>query len=68
MTLGWLANVFILLAYLLLGRKRRDAWIFSFFGNLLWCVYAIQLNMLDVLAVDGAALILAVRAWYLWKD
>lgn len=68
MTLGWVANAFILIAYIGLGSKRRDACIFSIIGNTLWCAYAVQLNMMDVLAVDLLALILAVIAWFRWKD
>lgn len=68
MTLGWVANFFILIAYIGLGSKHRGAWIFSIIGNTLWCIYAYNISLWDAFAVDLLALLLAIRALHSWKD
>lgn len=67
-TLGWAANIFIFIAYWKLGQKSRNGWAYSVAGNILWCVYALQLGMVDMLAVDIVALTMAAWNWWLWRD
>ena len=68
MPLGWIGNIFILVYMYLIGRKSRIGWIFSMLGNFIWCWYAIQLCMWDMLFLDGIALILAVYYWFKWSN
>ena len=68
MTLGWIGNTFILVAYCRLASKRRSAWIYSIIGNAFWCAYAVQLGLFDVLAIDLMALMLAVHGWIKWRE
>jgi nicotinamide riboside transporter PnuC len=67
MTLGWIGNMFIVLAMLCLGRKWTVGWVFSVLGNIVWCWYAITLNMYDILAVDVFCTIMAAYNWWTWK-
>jgi len=66
MTLGWIGNVLILVALYLLGYKNRVGWLFSIVGNLFWCAYALQLQMMDVLFIDLLSLILASHNYLKW--
>jgi hypothetical protein len=66
--LGWIGNLFILMAIWLTGQKRAVGWIYSIAGNICWCLYAINLHMLDVLFIDGIALGLAIRNWRKWNQ
>jgi len=66
MTLGWIGNILILLALVCLGRKWSIGWLFSILGNIVWCWYAIRLQMLDMLAIDGLTLLLASYNWWAW--
>ncbi len=68
MTLGWIANILIVLAIYQMGFKKRSAWLYSFLGNILWCWYAIELQLFDMLFIDAVALTLAARNWFLWRD
>ena len=66
--MGWIGNIFILVAIVLIGLKCRLGWVFSFLGNFIWCWYAIRLEMWDMLFVDGIALCLAVFYFGMWHD
>ena len=66
MTLGWLGNVLIITAMILIGRKQTCGWLYSIAGNACWCVYAIKIGMPDVLFIDGIALCLAVYYYRQW--
>lgn len=63
---GWLGNSLIIIAMILIGKKRSVGWLFSIAGNLCWCIYAISLSMYDILFIDGLALILAVYYYNKW--
>jgi hypothetical protein len=65
--LGWIGNIFILIAVICLGRKWTIGWIFSVLGNIVWCWYAITLDMYDILAVDGLCVIMAAYNWWAWS-
>jgi hypothetical protein len=65
--LGWIGNAFILIAVICLGRKWTIGWIFSALGNIVWCWYAVALNMYDILAVDGLCVIMAAYNWWTWR-
>ena len=67
MTLGWAGNILIVIALFCLGRKWTIGWIFSIFGNLLWCWYAISIHMYDILAIDGLCVIVGVYNWLSWR-
>jgi hypothetical protein len=67
MTLGWVGNFWMFLALICLGRKWNIGWLFSIIGNLFWCLYAIQLQMSDMLVMDGACLAMAAYNWWLWS-
>jgi glucose dehydrogenase len=67
MTLGWLGNVLIITAMILIGRKQTCGWLYSIAGNVCWCVYAISLGMWDVLFIDGTALVLAGYYFVQWR-
>ncbi len=66
MTLGWLGNLLILIALWQIGCKNRIGWVWSVLGNIIWCIYAINLNMWDMLFVDTVSLILAAYNWRKW--
>jgi hypothetical protein len=68
MTLGWLGNAVLLFALIGLSNKNRHAWILSFAGNFIWCIYAIHLSMWDILAVDGFCALVAIRSWFAWRE
>lgn len=65
--LGWIANILILIAWILVGKKNRSGWIYSVLGNFLWCVYAIQLDLWSALFMDGFCLVLAAYTWWEWR-
>jgi hypothetical protein len=67
MTLGWLGNLLILVALWQIGCKNRAGWVWSVLGNIVWCIYAINLNMWDMLFVDMVSLILAGYNWRKWR-
>ena len=66
--LGWIANFLILIALVLLGYKKRLGWIFSIIGNLLWCLYALQLDLWAALFIDGITMIIGCYNWKKWGD
>lgn len=66
LTLGWLGNILILAAIICLGRKWIIGWLFSILGNMIWCIYALQLEMPDMLVIDGISLVMAAYNWRLW--
>jgi hypothetical protein len=67
MTLGWLGNVLIIIAMVMIGQKRKIGWLLSIAGNVCWCAYAISLGMWDVLFIDGTALVLAGYYYRQWR-
>jgi hypothetical protein len=67
MMLGWIGNFIIIAAIILLGRKMRFGWVLSIIGNLLWCIYAIQIENAPAFFIDGLTLCLAVYNWLIWK-
>ena len=67
MTLGWIGNIFILAALWQIGCKKRIGWLFSIIGNIIWCYYAVELCLWEMLFVDAIALILAVYNWRKWR-
>jgi hypothetical protein len=67
MTLGWIANILIFGAMYLIGCKKKSGWVLSFIGNVLWCIYAVQLTMWDMFAVDAIAVGLAIVNYWKWR-
>jgi hypothetical protein len=67
MTLGWLGNILILLALYLIGCKHKIGWVCSALGNIFWCIYAIQLQMLDMFMIDFVTLIIASYNYVKWS-
>jgi len=66
--IGWIANILIVVAIMFIGRKQRIGWIFSIIGNLLWCIYAVQLNLWSALFIDGLTMIIGIYSWRKWKN
>lgn len=67
MTLGWVGNLLIVISLFCLGQKWTVGWVFSILGNLIWCWYAIELQMYDILAIDGLCAIMAFYNWRTWR-
>lgn len=67
MTLGWLGNILILFALWQIGQKKTSGWIFSITGNIIWCIYAYQLDMWDMAFIDVVTLVLATYNWWKWS-
>lgn len=67
MTLGWLGNILILMALWQIGNKKTSGWVYSILGNIVWCIYAIQVSMWDMAFIDVVTLVLAIYNWYKWR-
>lgn len=63
---SWIGNALVLYAMYLIGQKRRSGWLYSIAGNAAWCTYAVADGLPSVLFIDGIALLLAVRYYFLW--
>jgi len=66
--IGWIANIILLIAIVFIGKKKRIGWIFSILGNLLWCIYAIQLDLWSALFIDGVTFFIACWNWKKWAN
>lgn len=66
--MGWIGNVFLLAAALLVGKKLRSAFVFSFVGNGFWMACGVQQGMLDLVVISGVFMAVSLRNWYLWRS
>ena len=65
--IGWIANLVIILGLILLGRKNRAGWLCSIIGNILWCFYAIEIQLWSGLFIDALTLCIATYNWRVWN-
>jgi nicotinamide riboside transporter PnuC len=65
--LGWIGNVFLISAMLLLGRKWRHAFLLTAVGEVIWCASSALIGRWDMISLCVLFAILAVRNWWVWR-
>ena len=64
--MAWIGNILLIIGYLLVGNKVREAFIFTFVGEILWSYYALKKKEWALLAICLIFAVIAVRNWFLW--
>ena len=62
----WVANGLIVIGMILIGGKRRSAFLFSAAGELLWTGAAAVKGMWDLAFICGLFVVLALVNWKRW--
>lgn len=65
--LGWFGNIFVCLGLWYMGGKKWYAFAFSFLGNLVWAIYAIDIKLWSAACLSLVMVGLSARGLYLWN-
>lgn len=66
--MGWVANIFFILATWLSGNKNRSAFIAGFLGSCLYLFRGYDQRMYDLIFISFVMAILNVINWFKWDD
>lgn len=64
--LGWSGNLFLIVAFILIGRKWRHAFLGTFTGEVLWLVEGIRMDRWDIAIQCGVFAVIALFNWWSW--
>jgi len=64
--MDWIGNILIVLGLWLAGNKWKYAFVFSFFGETLWTIYAIQIKLWSLAIVCAIFALIALRNVLKW--
>ncbi len=65
--LGWVANLFLLAGFLLLGGKRRSAFLWTAVGEVLWVASYWLISRWDMITLCTVFAVLALVNWWRWR-
>lgn len=62
----WIANGLIVIGMILIGSRRRSAFLFSAAGESIWTYWAASVGMYDLASICGLFVVLALVNWRRW--
>lgn len=62
----WVANALVLVGLFLVGGKRRSAFVWTFFGEVLWTVAGLRAGMYDLASICAVFAGMAAWNWHRW--
>lgn len=65
--MGWIGSLLLILGMWLVGSKKRSAFVFGVFGNLIWAIVGLQRNTPDLWFIATIMTMFNARAWFKWK-
>lgn len=65
--MDWLGNIFIVVGLYLMGNKNKNAFFFSFVGEVLWFFYAIAEKLYSLAFITVVFAVMAARGYYMWN-
>ncbi len=66
--MGWLGSALILLGAWHIGHKRRMGFTIAITGSLCWVYVGISNGMFDLVFIESAMILMAVRNWRKWGN
>ena len=64
--LAYIGTILIVIGLYGLGNKKLWAWEFQGFGDIFWCIYAIETSNIPVLVANVVFLALVIRGVHNW--
>lgn len=64
--LSWIGTALLLIGLWFIGLKKRWAFIFTFFGELLILLYSVHIRAWSIAFIGATFSFLAARNWILW--
>ncbi len=65
--LGYIAVIFIAVGLYTFGDKKIYSWLLQFIGEVLWVIYAIEIENLPVLIANLVFISLVLLGFYKWR-
>lgn len=65
---GWIGNIFLILGAVFLGDKWKYAFLFVFFGELIWSYRVYRQKQWDMLFICVIFGLLALRNFLMWNE
>ena len=67
MIVGWIANVFLIVGLVLIGRKWKHAFVLTVVGEVLWTIESIRIGRPDMIFLCVVFAGLAGLNWWKWN-
>lgn len=64
--ISWIGTILISIGIWKIGKKQRNAFLFTFFGELFILVYSLHLRSSSLVFIGLVFSALAARNWFLW--
>ncbi len=65
--MGWVANIFLLIGLVGLGKKWKHAFLFTAVGEVLWVVESVLIARWDMITLCAVFAVLALWNWVVWN-